>query len=118
MIKRRADMRCRTGLNVQGGCGLISAVNIFSSDEVEGSMTVCDVFCFKPGESIGKHIHYNEGELYYILEGIATVEDGENQFVLQAHDAHYCKNNGAHSIRNSGDTDMRMLAIVIPYGTS
>ena len=68
---------------------------------------------FKPGESIGEHFHKGEHELYYILKGEATVTDNGVPVKVTAGDAILTGNGAGHSIQNTGEGELSLLAIVI-----
>ncbi len=68
---------------------------------------------FKPGESIGEHVHSGETELYYIIEGEATVIDNGESVKVPAGDSIVTGNGAGHSIINTGSGRMTMLAIVV-----
>lgn len=113
MIRHEQEMARRTETCAQNGHGILNIAKVFDLGETEGCAPVCDVFSFAPGDSIGEHRHYGEGELYYILSGEATVIDDGEVHVLRSGDAHYCQDGHAHSIENRGRAEMKMLAIVM-----
>lgn len=68
---------------------------------------------FKPGESIGEHVHSGETELYYIIEGEATVIDNGTPVKVTAGDSIVTGNGACHSIKNTGAGNLSMLAVVV-----
>ncbi len=68
---------------------------------------------FKPGESIGEHVHSGETELYYIIEGEATVIDNGEPVRVTAGDSIVTGNGACHSIKNTGMGNLSMLAVVV-----
>lgn len=112
MIRHEKDLSVRTEHAMRDGTGDIEAIRLYSREEMDGHARVCDVFTFDPGDSIGPHPHIGEGELYYILSGTATVTEDGRDTVLRAGDSAYCPDGHTHSIVNSGDGPMRMLAVV------
>lgn len=66
----------------------------------------------EPGASIGMHIHENDCEFIYILEGDGNVlyDDGEED--VHVGECHYCPQGHAHSLRNKGEKELVFFAIV------
>lgn len=66
----------------------------------------------EPGFSIGKHEHKGESEIYYILEGTATVDDNGTETICQAGDVSICYDGCYHAVKNNADTTLRILASI------
>ena len=111
MIVKKADMTVQPRLAWRGGEG--APVCYHLEKDVPAAWRFSSLVEFKPGESIGEHAHTGETELYYIIEGTATVWDNGTPVEVTAGDAIWTGNGASHSIKNTGSTVMRMLAIVI-----
>lgn len=60
------------------------------------------------------HSHRAEEEMFLILEGEGELRYGDRRYPLRKHDVIACPTGGAdtaHQIRNTGDTDLRYLAL-------
>ncbi|MGE3249360.1 MAG: cupin domain-containing protein [Hyphomonadaceae bacterium] len=60
------------------------------------------------------HSHRAEEEMFFILEGEGELRFGDARYPIRAHDVIACPTGGgevAHQIINTGQTDMRYLAI-------
>ena len=66
-----------------------------------------------PGASIGYHVHENETELFYFAEGCARVQDDDQFFDVIAGDSMCTTNGHGHSVENTGDTDLVIVAVII-----
>lgn len=66
-----------------------------------------------PGdESTEHHLHYHEEECLYVLEGEATARVGAQSYTVKAGDfVGYRKGGLAHSLKNTGDTPFRCIAV-------
>ena len=66
-----------------------------------------------PGGSIGPHAQESGDDMNYILSGtgVATCDGVEEELVPGA--MHICPQHSTHSIANTGDEDLVMLAIVV-----
>ena len=64
------------------------------------------------GASIGEHMHEKESEIYYILKGHGTVNDSGKMVQVGVGDT-IVTDNDFHSIENTGDEELSMIAIVV-----
>lgn len=95
---------------LRGGEGVTGMIPIFN--EKIPHMRLLNVVELEPGASIGLHKHEAEAEVYYILEGEATVfDEGENK-LMRAGDAHLCRDGEEHMVKNTGTSLLRFLAII------
>lgn len=62
------------------------------------------------------HLHRNEDEAYYVLEGELEVFDGERSFTARAGSFVYIPRGAVHAFRNPGSEPVRMLALITPGG--
>lgn len=68
------------------------------------------------GCSIGKHTHEGESEIYYILEGTATIDDNGETITASKGDLHICYNGAYHSVKNNSLETLRMLCVIATEG--
>ena len=66
-----------------------------------------------PGASIGYHVHENETEMFYFLEGCGRVQDDDKAYDVQAGDSMATFNGHGHSVENTGDNDLVILACIV-----
>ncbi len=62
------------------------------------------------------HVHANEDEAYYVLEGELEVLDGERTFVARAGSFVFIPRGTLHRFRNVGFGHARMLVLITPAG--
>ena len=114
MIRRFSEQGKRTREKVQGGNGTLLFQDLFTAEELGNRLQMCSAVTLMSGESIGEHAHTENGELYYILQGTATmVEDGK-EFTLCAGDAQFCADGHTHGIANFGLAPLVFLAVIMP----
>lgn len=114
MFKTAGQMEQQIKHNIRGGEGSPHFTHLFSAEELGGRAELLAVITLRPNESVGVHPHDANGEVYYLLQGSATVtEDGESR-VLSAGDAEFCADGHTHSIRNHTDAPAVFLALVMP----
>ena len=76
-------------------------------------MRMFSILTLIPGASIGYHIHENETEMFYFLEGNGRVQDDDRTVDVGAGDSMATFSGHGHSVENTGDTDLVILAAII-----
>lgn len=112
MIKRNSEMNRELRANLCGGNGAVEFMDIFTAQEADDGYGRFAIVTFQPGESIGYHCHAKNTEIYYVLEGTATIVDDGTEYTLTAGDAQYCAMGHSHSVANGGDVPMKLLILV------
>ena len=78
-----------------------------------GKMRLFSLLTLIPGASIGYHVHENETEMFYFLEGNGRVQDDEKWCDVSAGDSLATFSGHGHSVENTGDTDLVILAAIV-----
>ena len=114
MIHKYSEMETALSTGVRGGEGNVHFRHLFRAAEIKDRAAMLSVVTLEPGCSVGTHPHETNGELYYILEGKAMVEEDGVETELSAGDAEFCADGHSHAIRNHTDTVMRFMAVIVP----
>jgi mannose-6-phosphate isomerase-like protein (cupin superfamily) len=115
MIKRNKNMKTVINENMRGGDGSVKITHILDKGEYKGQSRLIGVITLEPGCSIGAHIHENEEEVFYIIEGTATYNDNGKTETLYAGDSCVCLGGETHSIANECDETLRLFAVIMTY---
>ena len=99
--------------NLKGGTGDLDFRHIVPPEMLYGAGNFICVATFEPGQSIGLHGHTENYEIYFILEGEATVTDNGEERILYPGDSEICANGGTHSICNKSDKPIKVLGMVL-----
>jgi mannose-6-phosphate isomerase-like protein (cupin superfamily) len=67
-----------------------------------------------PGRAEVKHLHSRARQFFFILEGRATIEIGNEVFVLNQHEGIEVAPRLPHQFRNESDADVLFLIISAP----
>lgn len=113
MIKRKQDIQIRTIKEAQNGKGEVFFHDWLTKDEAYGLGRVFSKLVIPPGSSIGVHQHLGEFEAFYVLEGQATVTDGEVVAVLNPGEMNLCREGDFHGVENCTDKDLILLALIM-----
>ena len=76
-------------------------------------MRMFNVLTLIPGASIGYHVHENETELFYFVEGNGRVQDDDTFVDVSAGDSMATFNGHGHSVENTGDTNLIIVAAIV-----
>ena len=74
---------------------------------------VFSIITLIPGASIGYHVHEGESELFYFMEGCGQVHDDDQVIDINAGDSMCTFSGHGHSVENTGDTNLVILAVVV-----
>ena len=83
------------------------------SAQLPEKVRIFNLLTLIPGASIGYHVHENETELFYFLEGHGRVQDDDRFHDVSAGDAMTTFSGHGHAVENTGDTDLVILAAIV-----
>lgn len=107
-------MRSVDQQNFLGGQGTIHFDHILEADEMHGMNRVYAKLTVPKGSSVGYHVHQGDGEDYYVLSGIATIDDNhERTITLHKGEHFYTPSGKGHSLINLADEDLEIMALII-----
>jgi len=89
---------------------------LMTSERTEGAYALWESI-IPPGGGVPRHVHHNEAEAWYVLEGNVTfcVENGE-LLVATPGTFVYSPKGRPHAFQNRSDRSARMLTLVTPGG--
>ncbi|MGL4854530.1 MAG: cupin domain-containing protein, partial [Lentisphaeria bacterium] len=95
-----------------GGEGKVLLQHFFNADEMQSANRLCAKLTFAPGCSSGFHIHEKEEEIFLILSGKGEVNDNGIICYVKEGDSILTKSGEGHSIKNIGEEDLVIIAII------
>ena len=98
-----------------GGCGKGKAFmsKLFDGDALPKKAPLMAVIDLEPGSDIGYHQHPENNELYWIIEGEGEYNDNGEVSVVTGGMATMCYVGGWHSLKNTGDKPLKLLAVIV-----
>lgn len=96
-----------------GGEGRVEFRRPFSMEELGNRFCNLTRATLRPGDSVGTHAHTANAEVYYMLDGSATVIDDGVETILNPGDAQFCADGHTHGIYNHTDKEASFLAIIV-----
>jgi len=113
MIKRAEEMVKTIKPQMRGGSGQALVTEMLSAGEYAGKARLFATITLEPGCSIGEHVHENEEEVFYIIEGTASYSDNGKDEILNKGDSCICLAGQSHSIANAAETGTLIIAAII-----
>ena len=113
MIKNSKDIRVETVENSGNIEGRISKNIILTPAEMLERASMFNIITLPSGSSIKEHLHIEDAEIYYILEGEAEVTDNGRTAIMHAGDVMFTGNGNRHSIANHSGKDVSFLACIL-----
>ena len=111
MITRSEQQQHSVREFMRGGKKQVNLTALSSS--LPANMRLFSVLRLEPGASIGYHVHENETEMFYFLEGCGRVQDDDQFHDVVAGDSMATFNGHGHGVENTGDTDLVVLAAIV-----
>jgi len=96
-----------------GGPGRVEFKKPFTMEELGNRFCNLMRVTMRPGDGVGVHAHTENAEVYYMLEGSATIIDDGVETILNPGDAQFCADGHTHGIYNHTDKDAAFLAIIV-----
>jgi quercetin dioxygenase-like cupin family protein len=84
------------------------------SDIARGETLFAGLNCFEPGQQHAAHTHPGQDKLYVVLEGEAEIQVGDETQLVSTGGGAFAPSGVLHSVRNCGDKQLIVLAVLAP----
>ena len=74
----------------------------------------CDLYCLKSGQSQKPHSHADADKIYYVLEGEATIQVGDEEQVIGPGRIVLAPSEVVHGVRNASSQPLSLLVFMAP----
>jgi quercetin dioxygenase-like cupin family protein len=113
MIKKNEEMKKTVKPQMRGGEGSAIVTEILDNGEYQGHARLLATITLEPGCSIGEHVHEDEEEVFYIIDGTALYNDNGRDVLLEKGDSCLCLSGQKHSIANNDEKETLIFTAVI-----
>lgn len=117
MIKKSSEQAMEIRKNMRGGPGEVAIKHYFNKEEFNIPCRLCAELILSPGAGIGLHEHIDEDEIFIIQKGKGVVIDGGKEVKVEAGDAILTGKGASHSIKNIGEDELLITAIIVQYNS-
>ncbi|MEO1130883.1 MAG: cupin domain-containing protein [Planctomycetota bacterium] len=101
-----------------GGVGRLLCRVVMEEGESDVGIRFMHDDVLEPGASIGEHLHADDEEIYFVVEGSGTMILDGAQRPIGPGDVSLVKRGHTHGIVNSQDGPMRLIVVCVePSGT-
>ena len=113
MITKAGDLPVEFRENMRGGEGTVSIFHAAAKGALPPGLRLHAQVVLPVGASIGEHVHENETELFYVLQGQGEMlQDGE-WMPLSPGDATSTGGGESHALRNTGGEPFVVMATIV-----
>lgn len=114
MIRKANECSVKINEHMRGGDGSVRITDFISGpEELQGKGRLFSRITLEPGCSIGYHIHENESELFYIIQGSAVYNDGGEEVNVNAGDVTIVEPGNGHGIANRAEETCELVALIV-----
>ncbi len=116
MIRHQGEYRAELRSAMRGGKGEVKIEHFWEPEsEMRAHNRMFARLTLPVGGSIGFHPHDQEEEVFVVVRGRAEADDNGNVVELNAGDTILTGNGDGHAIRNAGDTELELIAVISTY---
>jgi len=113
MYTKAGQHRVEIREKARGGKGTLELHHFLEEEQLAPHSRLLCKMVMEPGNSMGYHIHEDEGEFFYILSGVAKVMDNDEEVLLYPGDTLFTPSGSSHSIEAEGDETLEYLAVIL-----
>ncbi len=113
MIKKQDSFNKALNEHMRGGDGIVEVLSLATKEELNNNGRLFGKITINPGCSIGFHVHENESELFYVLDGEAEYSDNGNIHTISAGELTICPPGTGHSVANKKEKTVTLMALII-----
>jgi len=113
MITKSPDLPVEFRVNMRGGDGTVSIFHAAAKATLPAGLRLHAQLFLPPGASIGEHVHENETELFYVLQGQGEMLQDGGWMPLSPGDATATCGGQSHALRNTGEDPFVLMATIV-----
>ncbi len=116
MIRKNGEYKVDLRKEMRGGNGEVKIEHLWdAASELKADNRLWARLTLAPSCSIGFHNHDKEEEVFYIVSGNAEADDNGTPAKLSTGDTILTGNGAGHAIKNIGEDDLVIIAVISNY---
>ncbi|MGA2142019.1 MAG: cupin domain-containing protein [Brevinematales bacterium] len=112
MLIHPSEMRTELKEKMRGGEGTVKMTHLVEPEKLKNARLLARL-TIASGSGIGTHEHSSETEYYIIQKGSGSVSDNGIIKDVKPGDVLITGNGDNHSIKNTGQDDLELIAVII-----
>ena len=114
-VRRKGELTTESKTGLRDGKGTIVIEHLMEADKGEfyGRGRLFALITVAPGNSVGYHVHEEDMECYYVLEGEGRYDDNGTETTIKEGDTTITLKGEGHALYNDGNKDLVVLALVL-----
>jgi len=113
MITKASDLPVEYRENMRGGNGTVQISHAAARGALPPGLRLHAQLTLPVGASIGEHVHENETELFYVLQGQGEMLQDGDWLPLSPGDATSTGGGQSHALRNTGEEPLVVMATIV-----
>ena len=113
MLRRQSEMETQVLVNCHEGTGNVHCRTVLRAADSELGIRFMHDDVIEPGASIGEHLHRDEEEVYFVVEGHGTMILDGQRFGIGPGDVSLVGRGHSHGLENSPDGPMRLVVYCV-----
>lgn len=113
MITKKTNRSIDMEIGQGESYGILKLERLFDYSSMPEHLRMYSRAYLEPDACVGYHIHTGESESYYILSGSGEYIDDGKVYSVEAGDLTYTPNGHGHGIKNTGNTVLEFIALII-----
>ena len=113
MIRRKEERKVDVKKMFNGDGEVILTHILNGADEMYGKGRMFNVLTLAPGNTIGRHTHEGDNEIFYFLSGTGEYDDNGTITTVGPGDVAICSDGQAHCVKNTGDIPLEFIALIL-----
>ena len=113
MITKSTSLPTEQRINMRGGDGTVRISHVAAKDTLPAGLRLHAKLTLPAGASIGEHVHENETELFYVLQGQGEMLQDGAWIPLSPGDATSTGGGQSHALRNTGEEPFVLMATIV-----
>ena len=114
MIRRKEECKTECREKMRGGEGSAMVTSLIAGpEELNDKGRLFSRITLNPGSSIGYHVHEQDAQLFYFLNGTGVYSDNGTDVEVKAGDVAICETGHGHGVVNTGEDVLEFVAVIV-----
>lgn len=109
MLRKKEEVKIERIDACHDGKGIVECLPMLSSNDSQRGIMFLHDDIIPPNTSIGEHLHANDEEVYYLIEGECTLIYDGKEMPMKTGDVSVVQSGHSHGLINEGNKNARLI---------